>query len=96
MQGIDPRTSRMLSERSTIWATSPDKLGPLRYYTTTRMIHVFKKQIFACSNAMDADKKKDGELRKELEFISWKCSSLLLPSMRIELMTPSFLHHVQD
>ena len=23
MQGIDPRTSRMLSERSTIWATSP-------------------------------------------------------------------------
>ena len=24
MQGIDPRTSRMLSERSTIWATSPD------------------------------------------------------------------------
>jgi hypothetical protein len=24
MRGIDPRTSRMLSERSTIWATSPD------------------------------------------------------------------------
>ena len=24
MQGIDPRTSRMLSERSTIWATSPN------------------------------------------------------------------------
>ena len=23
MRGIDPRTSRMLSERSTIWATSP-------------------------------------------------------------------------
>ena len=23
MQGVDPRTSRMLSERSTIWATSP-------------------------------------------------------------------------
>ena len=24
MRGIDPRTSRMLSERSTIWATSPE------------------------------------------------------------------------
>ena len=24
MQGIDPHTSRMLSERSTIWATSPN------------------------------------------------------------------------
>ncbi len=23
VQGIDPRTSRMLSERSTIWATPP-------------------------------------------------------------------------
>ena len=23
MRGIDPRTSRMLNERSTIWATSP-------------------------------------------------------------------------
>ena len=25
-RGIDPRTSRMLSERSTIWASSPDAL----------------------------------------------------------------------
>ena len=25
MQGIDPRTSHMLSERSTIWATSPSE-----------------------------------------------------------------------
>ena len=24
LQGIDPRTSHMLSERSTIWATAPD------------------------------------------------------------------------
>ena len=27
MRGIDPRTSRMLSERSTIWATSPSVDG---------------------------------------------------------------------
>ncbi len=27
MQGIDPRTSRMLSERSTIWATSPIQIS---------------------------------------------------------------------
>ena len=26
MRGIDPLTSRMLSERSTIWATSPDEI----------------------------------------------------------------------
>ena len=26
MRGIDPRTSHMLSERSTTWATSPDHL----------------------------------------------------------------------
>ena len=25
-RGIDPRTSRMLSERSTIWASSPDDI----------------------------------------------------------------------
>ena len=25
MRGIDPRASHMLSERSTIWATPPDK-----------------------------------------------------------------------
>ena len=25
MRGIDPRTSHMLSERSTTWATSPDE-----------------------------------------------------------------------
>ena len=25
MRGNDPRASRMLSERSTIWATSPDE-----------------------------------------------------------------------
>ena len=24
LRGIDPRTSHMLSERSTIWATAPD------------------------------------------------------------------------
>ena len=28
MRGIDPRTSHMLSERSTIWATSPYKTVP--------------------------------------------------------------------
>ena len=32
MRGIDPRTSRMLSERSTIWATPPLKNAYLRYY----------------------------------------------------------------
>ena len=30
MRGIDPRTSRMLSERSTIWATSPSYSGNTR------------------------------------------------------------------
>ena len=29
--GIDPATSRMLSERSTIWANSPTTIGILPY-----------------------------------------------------------------
>ena len=39
MRGIDPRTSRMLSERSTIWATSPCYQNSLL---------TFKIQIFVC------------------------------------------------
>ena len=35
MQGIDPRTSHMLSERSTIWATSP--------VTQNSNIYIYKK-----------------------------------------------------
>ena len=28
LRGVDPRTSRMLSERSTSWATTPNKVLP--------------------------------------------------------------------
>ena len=41
MRGIDPRTSRMLSERSTIWATSPFLyLYYLKYYETEESLCV--------------------------------------------------------
>ena len=33
-RGIDPRTSRMLSERSTIWASSPDDLSSIEFGST--------------------------------------------------------------
>ena len=36
MRGIDPRTSRMLSERSTIWATSPFDVVLLNIYITVK------------------------------------------------------------
>ena len=40
MRGIDPRTSRMLGERSTIWATSP------RFITVGEaFISVGKKEV---------------------------------------------------
>ena len=39
MQGIDPRTSHMLSERSTIWATSPC------YAKLTDLSFLFKKVL---------------------------------------------------
>ena len=33
-RGIDPRTSRMLSERSTIWASSPDDMAKIAIEVT--------------------------------------------------------------
>ena len=54
MRGIDPRTSRMLSERSTIWATSPQRLQTLKIKKNKKKFlnagfsqnNVFYKQIF--------------------------------------------------
>ena len=34
MRGIDPRTSRMLSERSTIWATSPSNRSIMNLHSS--------------------------------------------------------------
>jgi hypothetical protein len=47
MRGIDPRTSRMLSERSTIWATSPYISEPIMFqkardYEQVRVFLLFK------------------------------------------------------
>ena len=39
LRGVDPRTSRMLSERSTSWATTPNKLGPVGFWTLMQMLH---------------------------------------------------------
>ena len=41
MRGIDPRTSRMLSERSTIWATSPCWDVPFFLYICSLLYLVF-------------------------------------------------------
>ena len=39
-RGIDPRTSRMLSERSTIWASSPSILGVFRLVAYCEYTHI--------------------------------------------------------
>ena len=62
MRGIDPRTSRMLSERSTIWATSPYsssfelasehnswKIG-FRFVTSCQFIPIISKYKWELSN----------------------------------------------
>ena len=62
MRGIDPRTSRMLSERSTIWATSPYyssfelasehiswKIG-FRFVTSCQFLPIISKYKWELSN----------------------------------------------
>ena len=43
-RGIDPRTSRMLSERSTIWASSPGDLNGSHF--GVNMGDIFRPLIF--------------------------------------------------
>ena len=42
-RGIDPRTSRMLSERSTIWASSPDDQSGFWFGSTTSSYRISRK-----------------------------------------------------
>ena len=47
MRGIDPRTSRMLSERSTIWATSPLKWGANAISNLSSVNAIVERSSFA-------------------------------------------------
>lgn len=50
MRGIDPRASRMLSERSTIWATSP-YVKMVVFYFNILKVYFFRTSPFSSLSA---------------------------------------------
>ena len=77
MRGIDPRTSRMLSERSTIWATSPFMIFLRKAFTNLLDPLVYCVIRGYLNDSFYLKKKKRKVWLVHRRFIVWKSNLVL-------------------